>query len=405
LLESAIKLPDSLATLSQAPAGVPSVERVSWSTAGLGLSFGHSSDSPLHLLALESGPLSVEFASPLPLVEVLAAGRGHTLANSRLVQTSIGANLRYVSHEVDREGSSIRFLLATPDGIRVELSIAGKDGAFRADVRVENASEQDVLLTSVTSWVSAFGVATPARSTDPAEGWVLVEGFSDWLGEGRWTEGTLRGGGLLPELHQDITGHTPRSAIVRTANGSWSTGGHLPVAGVRSETHGLAWLWEVVHNGPWRWEVGEHRGDCYFAVSGPTDRDHQWTQTLAPGEAFNAVPAVVAAGRDLTEAAGALTGARRRARRPHADNSRPTIVFNDYMNTLNGDPSTEKLLPLIDAAATAGAETFCIDAGWYSNSSDWWDSVGEWAPSTTRFPKGLGEVTTAIRSRGMVPGL
>jgi len=174
------------------------------------------------------------------LVEVLAAGRGHTLANSRLVQTSIGANLRYVSHEVDREGSSIRFLLATPDGIRVELSIAGKDGAFRADVRVENASEQDVLLTSVTSWVSAFGVATPARSTDPAEGWVLVEGFSDWLGEGRWTEGTLRGGGLLPELHQDITGHTPRSAIVRTANGSWSTGGHLPVAGVRSETHGLA---------------------------------------------------------------------------------------------------------------------------------------------------------------------
>ncbi len=37
------------------------------------------------------------------------------------------------------------------------------------------------------------------------------------------------------------------------------------------------------------------------------------------------------------------------------------------MNTLMGDPTTEKLLPLIDAAADAGAEVFCIDAGWYDD--------------------------------------
>jgi alpha-galactosidase len=405
LLESAITITDSPTSLSPAPTGVPPIERISWSTAGLVLSFGYSSATPLHLLALASGSLSVDFGSPLPLVEILAASRGHTLANSRLVQTSIGADLRYVSHAVNWEGSSIRFLLAAPDGIRVELSIAGRDGAFRVDVRVENTGEREVLLTSVTSWVSAFGAVTPSGSADPAQGWTLVEGFSDWLGEGRWTEAALRSGGLLPGIRQDLTGHTPRSAIVRTANGTWSTGGHLPVAGVQSRTHGLAWLWEVVHNGPWRWEVGEHAGDCYFAVSGPTDRDHQWTQALAPGEEFTAVPAVVAVGKDLTEAAGALTGARRRARRPHADNAMPSIVFNDYMNTLNGDPSTGKLLPLIDAAAAVGSETFCIDAGWYSNSADWWDSVGEWEPSTTRFPAGLGEVVAAIRSRGMVPGL
>ncbi|MCX2748255.1 alpha-galactosidase [Arthrobacter sp. MI7-26] len=405
MLESAIILPDSLTSLCQAPTGAPAVERISWSTVGLSLSFGHSSDSPLHLLALESGSLSVDFTSPLALVEVLTAGRGHVLANSRLVQTSIGADLRYVAYEVEPDGSSIRFFLATPDGIRVELSIAGKDGAFRADVRVENASEQDVLLTAVTSWVSALGATAGGPAADPAGDWRLVEGSSDWLGEGRWTEAVLRAGGFLPGLGQGLTGHTPRSAVVRTANGTWSTGGHLPVAGTVSEKQGLAWLWEVAHNGPWRWEVGEHKGDCYFAVSGPTDRDHQWSQPLAPGESFTAVPAVVAVGRDLSGAAAALTFARRRARRAHPDNLKPTMVFNDYMNTLNGDPSTAKLLPLVDAAASVGVETFCIDAGWYSNSADWWDSVGEWKPSSTRFPKGLGEVITAIRSRGMVPGL
>ncbi|MEU8664673.1 glycoside hydrolase family 36 protein [Actinoplanes philippinensis] len=75
------------------------------------------------------------------------------------------------------------------------------------------------------------------------------------------------------------------------------------------------------------------------------------------------------------------------------------------MNTLMGDPTTAKLLPLIAAAAAAGAEVFCIDAGWYDNDTTWWDSVGEWQPSATRFPAGLEEVADRIRFHGMVPGL
>lgn len=401
MLESAITDP-AAPTPGPSPAAG---EQIEWTTDGLRMVFGHGQDVPLGLLALEAGTAAVEFPSPLPLVEILAAGRGHTLANSRLVQTSIGASLRYVSHEFGSGGSSMTFFLATSDGLRAELSLAALGRAFRSVVRVENTGEQEVLLTAVTSWVSPFGTAPGRVSSDPAGDWVLLEGFSDWLGEGRWAEHRLRGGALLPELREDLTGHTPREAVARTANGTWSTGGHLPVAGAISEQNGLAWLWEVSNNGPWRWEVGEHRGDCYFALSGPTDRDHQWSQPLAPGESFTTVPAIVAVGQGLTEAAAALTGARRRVRRRHTDNSRPSIVFNDYMNTLNGDPSTEKLLPLVDAVARAGAETFCIDAGWYSNSSDWWDTVGEWTPSTTRFPNGLGEVIAAIRSRGMVPGL
>src|SRR5690606_32573638 len=78
----------------------------------------------------------------------------------------------------------------------------------------------------------------------------------------------------------------------------------------------------------------------------------------------------------------------------------------DYMNTLMGDPTSEKLYPLIDAAAAVGAEYFCIDAGWYDDDGDWWDSVGEWEPSTTRFPDGgLPAVLDRIRQAGMVPGL
>ena len=84
------------------------------------------------------------------------------------------------------------------------------------------------------------------------------------------------------------------------------------------------------------------------------------------------------------------------------------LVFNDYMNTINGDPTTERLLPLIGAAARAGAECFCIDAGWYDDSDlgHWWPTVGEWVPSERRFPDGgLERVVTTIREAGMKVGL
>ena len=103
-----------------------------------------------------------------------------------------------------------------------------------------------------------------------------------------------------------------------------------------------------------------------------------------------------------------LTRHRRWLRRERTADRDSLLVFNDYMNTLNGDPTTERLLPLIAAAAEAGAECFCIDAGWYDDTElgDWFPTVGEWIPSTRRFPGGgLAAVVAAIRDAGMKFGL
>ena len=83
------------------------------------------------------------------------------------------------------------------------------------------------------------------------------------------------------------------------------------------------------------------------------------------------------------------------------------MVYNDYMNTLWGDPRIEKELPLVEGAAKVGADVFCIDAGWYdSEDGGWWDMVGEWKPSMNRF----GDIRLAglihdIQSHGMKAGL
>jgi alpha-galactosidase len=183
---------------------------------------------------------------------------------------------------------------------------------------------------------------------------------------------------------------------------------------------GHTWVWQIEHNGGWHWQVGEHTGrdatskhhgpgpaSAYLALLGPTDAEHQWRLTLQPGESFETVPVAVAVSADGLEAAvGRLTHYRRAIRRPHDDHRRLPVIFNDYMNTLMGDPTTERLVPLIKAAARVGAEYFCIDAGWYAGTDeDWWDTVGAWEPSTTRFPNGITEVLDLIRAEGMVPGL
>ena len=110
-----------------------------------------------------------------------------------------------------------------------------------------------------------------------------------------------------------------------------------------------------------------------MVAGGPNDIDHHWTIRLEPGRGVHDRARL---GRRVP---GGLAGRDRRAdRAPPRPSGGPLVrpdlpvIFNDYMNTLMGDPTTEKLLPLIDAAAEVGAEYFCIDAGWYDDGGDWW---------------------------------
>ena len=99
-----------------------------------------------------------------------------------------------------------------------------------------------------------------------------------------------------------------------------------------------------------------------------------------------------------------MTHYRRKITRENRSDKKLPVIFNDYMNCLWADPTTEKELPIIDAAAALGCEYYCIDAGWYTDEN-WWYKVGEWEPSKTRFPNGLKELTDYIRSKGMIPGI
>ncbi len=224
-----------------------------------------------------------------------------------------------------------------------------------------------------------------------------------WYGEAQWRSYTL------PDLGLSQVNTFSMKRLSYGSSGTWSTSQFLPMGVLANRETGSALFWQIEHNGSWHWEISDIANQLYLQLSGPTEQEHQWWKELLPDETFTTVPVAVGAvaGDNETcfeQAIGVLTRYRRRIRRPNHDNRELPVIFNDYMNCLMGDPTTEKLLPLIDAAAEAGCEYFCIDAGWYADGN-WWDSVGEWLPSKQRFPDGLQVVLEYIRGKGLLPGL
>ncbi|MBD0839811.1 alpha-galactosidase [Streptomyces sp. TRM68416] len=347
----------------------------------------------------------------LPLVEVTAAGHGRDWSGSRLVGTGLGARLRHRAHHATRDGDwhTLTVHLHDPEtGLAAEVVYRSPDGvpALRSEVTLRNEGQATLHLESVSSLV--VGCLTPPdpAALDAAD---VLWAENDWLAECRWQRRPMRRS--TPALSGRVTYGHGKAGFALTGQGTWSTCGHLPMGALTDRHSGRSWAWQIEHNGGgWRWECQEHEQAAYVALFGPTDTHHGWRHPLEPGAAFRTVPAslVYAADGGPDAAFSALTRYRRAQRRPHTDHQRLPVIFNDYMNCLMGDPTTDKLLPLIDAAADAGAEYFVIDAGWYDDDDGgWWSTVGAWEPAASRFPgeKGIHEVLDRIRERGMVPGL
>lgn len=260
---------------------------------------------------------------------------------------------------------------------------------------VENRGAEPLGLEVVSTLVLPYA----AGLSDDAS---LLIPHNSWQQELQWKENSLSQLGSNNFVHN--TSSSKRIQI--RSIGSWSSGEYAPMACLRNQTTGTMTFWQIEHNGSWNWELLEHGSKYQLVVTGPNDTDHQWYKQLQPGESFTSVSAAVGmviGGED--ETFSVLNQYRRRIRRPNRDNEKLPIIFNDYMNCLWADPTTEKELPIIDAAADLGCEYYCIDAGWYTDEADWFPTIGEWIPSGTRFPNGLKEVTDYIRSKGMVPGL
>ncbi len=342
------------------------------------------------------------------LVEVDIAGIDRPLERhgTKYIITAPGYRMKYVEHKDYRNDIGRKLEITTFDeetGISVISHIQFYDGisVIRSYSEVINRSTE----TQTLVYISSFNyTGIEKEGILPRDEKIQIKiPHNSWQREMAWQTYTLEQLGI-PQS-QPTNDQRSSKAIGVTNTGNWSTKEYLPMGYLENTETSTNLFWQIEHNGSWHWEISDQTAHLYLALSGPTETESHWFKNLKPGDSFISVPVAVGVSvGNFDIAMGQLTKYRRKIRRPNKDNESLAIIFNDYMNCLWADPTTEKEMPLVDAAAEAGCEYFCIDAGWYS-AGFWWDNVGEWQESKERFPNGLKEVTDYIRSKGLIPGV
>lgn len=337
------------------------------------------------------------------LLELQLTGEDRAEYHGRTHRASYpGLRMIYDSHEDSRNEGGRKLELALRDevtGLKAVQHFQFYDGlqTVRSWTVLKNEGASDAEVEYVSSF--ALTGLDKEGQQDRDEKMRLHLAHNGWQSELQWRSYKL------PELGMSHLIDRGSKRVSCSNTGSWSAAEHIPMAVLQNEEAGTSLFWQIEHNGSWHWEIIEQSDLLTVLISGPTEHDNHWWLKLAPGEEFVSVPlAIGSVEGGFEESIEQLTTYRRRIRRPNEDNQLLRVIFNDYMNCLWGAPTTEKLLPLIDAAADVGCEYFCIDAGWYA-PGEWWDGVGEWLPSEERFPEGIKYVLDYIRGKGLIPGL
>ena len=304
---------------------------------------------------------------------------------NKYIVTAPGCRMKYAGHTDERneKGRLLKFILrddVTNVFVDAYLQFYDGDPIVRIWQTVRNEGHEPQTLEYLSSF-NYEGIEKEGVLPRDEKMKIYVP-HNSWQREMNWKCYTLPELGM--ELVQPVEDQRSSSMIRVSNTGNWSSKEYLPMAYLENTETGSGLFFQIEHNGSWHWEIGDQNGHLYLAVSGPNEIYSHWYKTLQPGDSFTGVPVAVGVTADgFDDAMKTLTSYRRKIRRVNADNEKLPIIFNDYMNCLWGNPTTEAEFPLIDAAAEAGCEYFCIDCGCYADG-DWWDSVGEWKESRRR---------------------
>lgn len=390
------------------------IDQINIEEDGIYLVFGVTDEEQLKLLHFSSRPFAgmkekeqyIQEGFQLVQVNFSGYNRPYEKHGNKHIVTAPGYLLTYVGMEDTRNKIGRRLVITQRDtqtGARVVSYLQFYTGTstVRMYHEVFNEGGEEQTLEYISSFYYLGIEKEGGTSSD--EKMRLTYACHGWQKEMNFRTVTFPQMGLgqtQPTVNQRTS-----STFELTNTGNWSTKRYLPMGYLENTEADSGLYWQIEHNGSWHAEISDENGHFYLALSGPTEVQSHWFKILKPGESFTTVPvAVGVSGADFDQAMGQLTRYRRMIRRPNQDNVNLPVIFNDYMNCLFGDPTTEKEIPLIDAAARIGCEYYVIDAGWYA-PGEWWDSVGEWQQCRERFPGGIEEVTAYIRDKGMIPGL
>lgn len=344
-----------------------------------------------------------KFPKESTLVELLTIDENHNGNHcDKFSMTPYGINCKYVNHQtlIDNEKIEEIVITTSNDVFKVDTHfVLHKNcSSFSIFNVVENISQESKIL----EYVSSFYLLGFGNESNPICNDMFVhKARNSWNVEAQWIHKTFLDEGIF-----NGGNHVTMSRYMVSNTGSWSTNGHLPMIGVEDKNKNLLLLGQIENNGSWHIEIGDHFFNYYLSLSGPTYINNMWAKKLEPKMSFRTAQATIVLADDFEHAIQQMTLARRNIVLPSKDNNELPVIFNDFMHGVWNQQKEEDVKPLVDIAAEVGAETFCIDAGWFYKDGGWPDYLGDWNECPSNYPNGgLTQLADYIRSKGMNVGL
>lgn len=293
--------------------------------------------------------------------------------------------------------------------VTVEYEPVQKSNGFVITTKIKNIGKNSTTATYLSAAsLTGIGKGGLLKWNDKRK--ISVSYFqSTWQGEAQYRTNSLEQLGLYRN-----SVHPNASTIKINSQGSWSTGKYIPIFVIEDNETGKIWFsqtdisanweFELCHRGLWNKESGV----LTLLVSNINEKNGGFVKSLDPDEEFECARTFMGCcSGDINMAAKSLTNYRRSivSQNQIGTKAMPAF-FNDYMNCLWGNPTADKLIPLIDAASKVGMEGFCIDAGWFMPDHCDGMVLGDWNPSKDRFGDDrLEGIIRYIQSKNMIPGL
>ena len=287
--------------------------RLEWGNGVVSMLFDIAADSPVRLCNVvgrnmvpidgrlsDDGKPVVE-KDPRPIVEVCAANTGSQDNRLTLIATVAGSQLRFVSALASEPepGSADPFRLEItqfapyadlePKGREFEPTASERDAADSAANSASEAVSADsnagLVVTSVfeafpnlsavrtytrlqsarqlpIEAVSSLNLTVPMRvNCGKVHRSNIFWGDAAWAVENDWRVRPLRDT-QVRNRNQKINPGQSSSRFAMSSTSTWSSGEHEPagilqVEGSVRRARDFSVMWQIEHNGPWEWEVGE----------------------------------------------------------------------------------------------------------------------------------------------------
>lgn len=282
--------------------------------------------------------------------------------------------------------------------VRENLEKDSETGIIKQINTVTNTSETNIKVNRLSS-VYADGIAKGFYDKD-----VLIHlCYFAWQGEAQWAAKTPLEMGIYPVAAHELC----RGGRSVCGIGSWSTERYYPIVLIEDKTDNVTYFFEHQGGTSWEIELGTKGAPDALELTVEVNSLHEsrigTSLVLKPGECYSTLPVIY--GEIAGTAEEALNTLLRYKRKNGKSMQKQLVCFNDYMNCLWAMPSDKKLIPLIDAAASVGAELFCIDAGWFVDRKENC-SFGDWVPDDGKFGEyGFSGIIKYILDKGMIPGI